>query len=104
MSEEDLNHDRRRVLSAALQQITPFEVSLSHLDQFDHSAKSSTVFVAPEDPSSVVHLQAALESAFPECTELRERSGTFHPHLTLGQFKGTVTKASIVIQLSLTYH
>ena len=77
-------------LRQALSQVPAFPISLSVLDQFDHGKRSSTLFVGPANASPVVKLQSLLERVFPTCTELRERSGTFHPHLTLGQFKGKV--------------
>jgi poly(A) polymerase len=74
----------REVLEAA----APFEVSLDHLDSFEHRA-SATVFAAPRvSPDGALQkLQAQLARRFPRCDEQGSKSAAgYTPHLTLAQF------------------
>lgn len=72
-------------IAAAVRGIQPFQVSLDTIETFSHR-KSATGFAAPSHAQDFQTLQRALESLFPLCNEQSSRSGTFHPHLTLGQF------------------
>ncbi|KAF8466937.1 2'-5' RNA ligase superfamily-domain-containing protein [Kalaharituber pfeilii] len=76
-------------LGAILSQFQPFVVRLETLDHFQHSRKSSTVYIEPtgEGAELLVDLQGRLEGEFRE--ELGKGDGRgFHPHLSLGQGGG----------------
>ncbi|KAL6077124.1 2'-5' RNA ligase [Balamuthia mandrillaris] len=76
---------------AALSAVQPFKVRFEGFDFFEHGITSTTLFCNPKvEPSGALHkLQAALESVFPFCNDLSTRSSDgFHPHLTVGQFRG----------------
>ena len=83
----------KQKLSQALAGYSPFDVSLAEFDKFVHSAKNCTMFVnSTINVDKIVCIQSALVSVIPECNELNTRSDDklFHPHLTLGQFRGEV--------------
>jgi len=85
------NQNIKQKLLKSVSSLQPFEVSLADFDQFQHSPKNSTLFVTSNlNKDRILALQNALVSAVPECNDLNTRSedNVFHPHLTLGQFRG----------------
>jgi len=78
----------------ALASLPRFSIVLRRFSYFQHSAKSATLWLQPTTASNVndepsaelIQLQSLLEAAFPFCTEQRTISGSFQPHLSVGQF------------------
>ncbi|KAL4448021.1 hypothetical protein ABPG75_005240 [Micractinium tetrahymenae] len=81
----------------ALAGVQPFEVALRELDWFEHGPRSCTLWVRPE-AEELAGVQAALASAFPQCTDLSSDPGrgitAFTPHLSLGQWRGAAAVAA----------
>ena len=73
------------VLTAACQQVSAFDATLSTFRSFTHASGRSTLWLAPEPRVSFVQLQAALYTAFPDYDEQSRFSGGFTPHLSVGQ-------------------
>lgn len=72
--------------------IAEFSVALDSAGYFQHSKKSSTLWLAPRvvdggEPDVLDRLQRAVQGAIPACSHLRERGGDgqFRPHLSLAQ-------------------
>ena len=75
------------LITQALSGLAPFQVTLSGFESFEHRG-SVTAWLRPEDsPHGALQvLQAALESALPQCNEQgRKSSRGFTPHLSVGQ-------------------
>jgi 2'-5' RNA ligase len=72
-------------LIAACAQFTPFVVTLGEFRFFRHSSGQSTLWLAPEPKEELIRLQAALQSACPECDDLSRLAAEFTPHLSVGQ-------------------
>jgi len=79
-------------LRSALGDFPQFKVVFNEFGFFEHGKRSCTLFlepVLPQDKNILTRLQRELEGEFPNCKDLSERgNGTFHGHLTLGQFQG----------------
>jgi len=73
------------VLTAACQQVSVFDATLSTFRSFTHASGRSTLWLAPEPRASFGQLQAALHTAFPDYDEQSRFSGGFTPHLSVGQ-------------------
>ncbi|NMO13467.1 endonuclease [Pyxidicoccus fallax] len=79
--------DAEALLTEALRDVQPFEVSLSEFSHFEHRT-NVTAWLRPEDcPRGALQaLHAALEKALPECDEQGRKSARgFTPHLSIGQ-------------------
>ncbi|RYZ43342.1 MAG: endonuclease [Myxococcaceae bacterium] len=72
------------LLVDALQEVEPFDVTLSAFDLFEHRA-NATAWLRPEDQPSgaLAALHAKLVAALPECST--SAHGGFTPHLSVGQ-------------------
>ncbi len=86
-------------LEAACQQVASFEVIFATFRYFTHGAKRATVWLDPEPHESLVHLQAVLQTAFPDYHEQSRFGGGFTPHLSVGQV--TSRRALQVLLLTL---
>jgi 2'-5' RNA ligase len=73
-------------LAAACQGLEPFALTLAALRFFRHPSGRCTLWLAPEPAEELVRLQAALQSACPDCDELSRFPAAFTPHLSVGQF------------------
>ena len=76
------------VLRDACRGIEPFEVRLVAFHSFSHGRGSHTFWLAPEPKDHLACLQAALESAVPECNDVSRHEDGFTPHLSMGQVRG----------------
>ncbi|HNQ22134.1 MAG TPA: 2'-5' RNA ligase family protein [Phycisphaerae bacterium] len=68
--------------------VEPFEVCLAEFREFRHGRDSYTVWLAPQPPAALVRLQAALQSAVPDCDDTARYAAGFNPHLSVGQVRG----------------
>lgn len=69
----------------ACAKFTPFEVTLAEFRFFQHSSRKATLWLAPEPKADLIHLQAALQAACPDCDDLSPSSAGFVHHLSVGQ-------------------
>jgi len=74
----------------ALRHVQPFDLRLQSFGRFDHRS-SCTLWLRPSQGEGLLTVQAALEAAFPHCSDLssdpsRSIEG-FEPHLSVGQWK-----------------
>jgi poly(A) polymerase len=75
------------LLTEALRDIAPFQVTLSGFNHFEHRG-NVTVWLQPEDRphGALKSLQATLQAALPQCDEQGSKSENgFTPHLSVGQ-------------------
>lgn len=96
-----------KVLTEAMRDVAPFDVSLAAFDHFSHSARSplpnvahvlagktsKTIYLKPDAQGSlgIRKVHAKLEGAFPKCTDLSAKSALgFQPHLTIAQAQSAV--------------
>ncbi len=75
-------------LRNACTHIEPFEVHLADFRHFHHGRGRYTLWLAPEPHDAMVRLQAALESAVPDCNDVSRHPAGFTPHLSVGQVRG----------------
>jgi 2'-5' RNA ligase len=75
-------------LRRALADLEPFEVRLKAFDFFHHGRGRHTLWLAPQPAEAMRRLQAALQSAVPECNDVSRRADGFTPHLSVGQVTG----------------
>lgn len=75
-------------LRAACAVIEPFEVRLAEFREFRHGRDSYTLWLTPEPREALVRLQAALQSAVPDCDDTARHAEGFTPHLSVGQVRG----------------
>jgi 2'-5' RNA ligase len=73
-------------LLAACAAVAPIPVSLGEFRYFRHGSGRCTLWLAPEPGEALLRLQAALQSAFPDCNDLSRLPTGFTPHLSVGQF------------------
>lgn len=73
------------MLTAACQQVSAFDATLSTFRSFTHASGRSTLWLAPEPRAAFVQLQAVLHTAFPDYDDQSRFSGGFTPHLSVGQ-------------------
>ena len=76
-------------LAAAARAVPAFDVELREFGRFRHGHRSWTVWLAPEPAAALADLEAALRAACPDCDDQERHPGGFHPHLSVGQFRGT---------------
>jgi 2'-5' RNA ligase len=79
--------------------IEPFEVRLTEFNHFDHGQGRFTLWLVPEPPEAIKRLQAALESAAPECHDVSRYSMGFTPHLSIGQARGHHAMLALLARL-----
>ena len=75
--------------SGALRGVAPFEVRLAEFRHFRHGPTSFTVYLTPEPSQPILDLQRVLLSITPDCDDTSRHPGGFHPHLSVGQFRGS---------------
>jgi 2'-5' RNA ligase len=75
-------------LRSACRAVEPFELRLARFDHFQHGRRNHTLWLAPDPKAAVVGLQAALQSAVPDCDEVARHTRGFTPHLSVGQVRG----------------
>jgi len=75
-------------LAAVCETIDPFDVTLEQFRIFVGGRDSYTVWLAPEPPGPVIHLQDVLWRVAPDCDDTRRYDGGFTPHLSVGQVRG----------------
>ncbi len=73
---------------AACAAMAPFEVRLAEFREFRHGRHGYTLWLAPEPREALVRLQAALQSAVPDCDGTARHAEGFTPHLSVGQVRG----------------
>jgi len=73
------------LLTAACQQVSAFDATLSTFRSFTHASGRSTLWLAPEPQALFVQLQEVLHLAFPDFNDQSRFSGGFTPHLSVGQ-------------------
>jgi 2'-5' RNA ligase len=73
-------------LLAACRGVEPFTVTLAAFGFFRHPSGRCTLWLAPEPAAELARLQAALQSACPDCDDLTQFPAGFTPHLSVGQF------------------
>ena len=73
------------LLTAACQQVSAFDATLSTFRSFTHASGRSTLWLAPEPQALFVQLQEVLHTAFPDYDDQSRFSGGFTPHLSVGQ-------------------
>lgn len=74
--------------SVACAAIERFHLALTEVCYFRHRHDSYTLWLAPEPKEALVHLQALMEQAVPDCYDVSRRRGGFTPHLSVGQVRG----------------
>jgi len=75
-------------LAAACERVAPIEIALETFRFFEHSHRSSTIWLAPDPPEPLIKVQTELWRLVPECSEVRNFPGGFTPHLSVGQAPG----------------
>lgn len=90
-------------LRAACERIEPFDVRLAKFHHFRHGRGSFTLWLAPEPREAIVGLQAALESAIPDCNDVSRRADGFTPHLSVGQVRGQGAMDELKAQLQASW-
>jgi 2'-5' RNA ligase len=79
--------------------LNPFEITLKQFRLFQHSKQNCTVWLSPEPADALVNLQTLLWKTFPDCNNVRQFSGGFTPHLSIGQFHGKNSAARLIERL-----
>lgn len=77
------------LLQQAVAMLPPFQVCLAELTYFDHGRDSYTMWFAPEPKEAIANLQASLQAAIPECSDVSGHRHGFTPHLSVGQAQGS---------------
>lgn len=86
-------------LREACRHVAPFEVCLAEFRHFRHGRDRFTLWLAPEPAELLRRLQAALESAVPDCNDVSRHRDGYTPHLSVGQVRGD--EALTALQSSL---
>jgi 2'-5' RNA ligase len=82
-------------LRQAVQPLAPFDVTLRTIRSFEHGRGRYTLWLAPEPASGLDELQAALQTAVPDCDDVRRYANGFTPHLSIGQVQGRAAYAAL---------
>jgi len=77
------------ILEERARSIAPFRVTLRGFCTFRHRRSAYTLWLRPEPEEEMKRLQAHLVRAFPDCNDTARFPGGFHPHLSVGQFRGS---------------
>ncbi|HUU82836.1 MAG TPA: 2'-5' RNA ligase family protein [Phycisphaerae bacterium] len=91
------------VLREAGRRVEPFEVRLGEFRHFGHGRSKYTLWLAPEPQDAMVRLQAALQSAVPDCDDASRHANGFTPHLSVGQVRGAEAMAELESQLQAAW-
>jgi 2'-5' RNA ligase len=79
-----------RLLDAA-QRMPAFQITLAIFRSFTHPSGHTTLWLAPEPATTLLHLQATLQAAVPACDDQSRFPGGFTPHLSVGQARSPQT-------------
>ncbi len=90
-------------LRDACRGIEPFAVRLAEFRDFHHGRARYTLWLVPEPHDAMLRLQAAVESAAPDCNEVSQRRDGFTPHLSVGQVKGRDGLAQLKTKLQASW-
>ncbi len=66
-------------------EIKPFEIDLAGHAYFKHRGTGYTFWLRPEPKDLLLNLQTRLWEIVPDCSEIRDFTGGFTPHLSVGQ-------------------
>lgn len=91
------------LVSAAVRDQPPFEVTLVEFRFFRHASGSATIWLAAETRQPLVALHAALVRAVPECNDLDRFGEGFTPHLSVGQARTTQEAQVLIGRLQATW-
>ncbi len=72
---------------SALATVVPFTVRLAEFRYFWHPTGTATIWLAPEPPEPIDHLQRLLQEVVPWCDDQRRHPEGFTPHLSVGQVR-----------------
>jgi 2'-5' RNA ligase len=86
-------------LAAACRQVEPFELELAEFRWFAHGGRSFTLWLAPEPAAAMQRLQAAVESAVPDCDDQSSFANGFTPHLSVGQVRDEIRLHGLLADL-----
>lgn len=86
------------LLAAVLDRVDPFQVHLRQFRRFQHGPRSWTLWLAPEPPEPIREIVSRLLEAFPECTETSSHRGGYTPHLSVGQCRGRLEDAAVLLE------
>ena len=75
------------LVAKACESVSPFELSFSQIQYFQHGRRSFTLWLAPEPKETVRALQEALWKVVPDCDDTRKHKDGFTPHLSVGQVR-----------------
>lgn len=90
-------------LREAGRRVQPFEMTLAEFRHFLHGRARYTLWLAPEPKDAMVKLQAALESAVPDCNDVSARKNGFTPHLSVGQVQGDDARRKLETELQASW-
>ena len=91
------------LLREACRRIKPFEVRLAEFRHFQHGRGGCTLYLAPTPARNLAELQAALESAVPDCNDVSRHSNGFTPHLSVGQVRGSDARVALAAELAASW-
>jgi 2'-5' RNA ligase len=91
------------LLTAAVQQIPAFQITLKIFRSFTHASGNSTLWLDPEPSVPLILLQAILQAAMPTCDEQSRFPGGFTPHLSVGQARSSQTLQHLLGTLQATW-
>lgn len=92
-----------QTLREACRRVKPFEVTLAEFHHFHHGRVKYTLWLAPEPADVMVALQAALESAVPDCNDVSAHRNGFTPHLSVGQVQGDDARQKLEARLQASW-
>eukprot|EP01126_Amoeba_proteus_P004644 TRINITY_DN1153_c0_g1_i17.p1 TRINITY_DN1153_c0_g1~~TRINITY_DN1153_c0_g1_i17.p1 ORF type:complete len:162 (-),score=17.07 TRINITY_DN1153_c0_g1_i17:282-767(-) len=79
-----------QVLSTALMNVTPFQITWDRFQSFDHGNKS-VIWLHPSATETVRNIEYSIVRAIPLCDDQTTKSENgFTPHLTVGQWSSKV--------------
>ena len=87
------------VLYEACARVQPFDAEFREIRSFEHSARSFTMWTAPEPEASFRALYSAIQAAVPDCDDVTRYPGGFTPHLSLGQAHDSAEVAARVASI-----
>jgi 2'-5' RNA ligase len=73
------------LLKDALRDFKPFPVELRTFEFFRHRGGNCTLWLCPEPREALESLQSALLNIAPDCDDVLRMSGSYVPHLSVGQ-------------------
>ena len=79
--------------------LNPSDISLKTFHFFQLSKLKCTVWLSPEPADMLIRLQILLGKTFPDCNDVKQFSGGFTPHLSIGQVQGQNNAARLIEKL-----